>query len=153
MDLSVLRTDLVSGPLASACAADLAAAQDQAVADLFNATTGAGAGTLRVASLSRNDFLLAISPVYLVLPSLSDAIQRKWDRILLILTGSDRVDLTDGRVAALLASAVTDGVLTQAQSDGIGVRACSRGETLYGAGAVVTAQNIADVRRINGDTR
>jgi hypothetical protein len=142
IDYAVLKTELQTDPRGMDYATPRAAGNDTTLADLLNSPTGAGSGTVTVPSLARNDFLLALAPAYLVLPSLSQALQAKWDRILAVIRAADRIDLANPSVQALLAQAVTDGVLTQAQVNALGQRVGSRAEVLFGAGTVVSIQDV-----------
>lgn len=66
--------------------------------------------------LARGDFLAALAPMVLVLPTLSEAKQKIWERLLNMLTGgNDDVDITRPSVQALLDVAVSDGLLTTQQ--------------------------------------
>lgn len=66
--------------------------------------------------LTRGDFLAALAPMVLLLPTLSDAKQKVWERLLNMLTGSNAdVDVTRPSVQALLDVAVSDGLLTSQQ--------------------------------------
>jgi hypothetical protein len=142
MDYQALKRELETDPKGVGYATPLALGNDTALADLLNAVTGTGSSTIKDASLARSDFLLAIAPAYLTLPNLSQVVQSKWDRILAVISAADRIDIANPSVQALLAQAVSDGVLSQEHVDALGQRAGSRAEVLFGAGTVVGIQDV-----------
>src|SRR4051812_46610141 len=113
MDYQALKRELETDPKGVGYATPLALGNDTALADLLNAVTGTGSSTIKDASLPRINFLLAIAPAYLTLPNLSQVVQSKWDRILAVISAADRIDIANPSVQALLAQAVSDGVLSQ----------------------------------------
>jgi hypothetical protein len=124
------------------------AQDDGAVADLLNSTTGPGAATIALSFVSRDDFLKAILPAFLVLPTLPADVQSKWDRILNMINAGAGVTI-NAPVQALLAQAVTDGVLTQEEADAVWHRTGSRAEVLGGPGTVVTPDQVSVALRGN----
>ena len=139
MNTAQLKTELTTDPNGLGYAGKA----DAQLAALLNSFTGPGAAVVAIASMARSDFLLGIAPATFVLPSLSAALQSKWDRILSLARSADQINVASATVQALLATAVSDGVLTQAQSDAISKRTGSRAEVLFGAGTSVSELDIA----------
>lgn len=137
-----LAEEIGSDPAGLGYAPLSAAGADGAIAELLNATTGPGAGTVALDVASRGDFLAAIRPAYLTLPSLSPEMQAKWDRILEALNTSSSITV-DATTLGLLSVAVAEGVLTQAQADSAWHRAGSRAEVLFGPGVAVDASDVS----------
>lgn len=124
----------------------LAAAQDQAVADLCNARTGAGAATIALARVSKGDFLLLVATATMFLSSMSAAIQAKWRDALQLITGAPD-PITVAEVAPLLALGVADGLISQAQVDALTTRLGSFAEVVLNRPEVlVTAADAALLR-------
>jgi hypothetical protein len=144
INYTTLRTDIQSGPLAASCTPLVAAGNDQGVADLFNATTGAGAGPVNIGTVLGSDFLTNFAPALFSLPGLSTTIQTKWDRILRFLGSLTTVRVGATNVQTLLSTAVTDAVLTQNQVNNINAKATgSRAEVLFGDGTFLSLNDIA----------
>jgi hypothetical protein len=148
IDLAALKAEIQADPEGIGYAPHAAAQDDAAVAGLLNAPTGPGAAPIALSYVSRDDFLKAILPAFLVLPTLAtpagspETIQAKWDRILNMVSSGAGVTI-NAQVQALLAQAVADGVLTQAESDAVWHRTGSRAEVLWGPGAVVTPAQVS----------
>lgn len=86
--------------------------RDEALAQVADLTPPTGV------VLPRSEFKKRIAPVYLALADKGESIQRKWDRILDgLLADYHTVRLTDPVLQALVALAVADGLLTQAQAN------------------------------------
>jgi hypothetical protein len=143
MDYTVLKKELEADPLGLGYAPLLDSGDDTGLCALLNSHSGFGAATVSVPSVSRTDFLLAIAPAYLVLPTLNAFVQAKWDRILAVIGAADRIDCTDPRVQALLSAAVVDGVLTSDQATAINTRTGSRAEVLLGPGTELSTGDIS----------
>jgi hypothetical protein len=148
IDLAALRAEIQGDPRGLDYGPHAVAQDDGAVADLLNSTTGPGAATIALSFVSRDDFLKAILPAFLVIPNLPANIQAKWDRILNMINAGAGVTI-NAPVQALLAQAVTDGVLTQEQADAVWHRTGSRAEVLGGPGTVVTPDQVSVALRGN----
>jgi hypothetical protein len=143
MDYTVLKKELEADPLGLGYEPLLASGNDTGLCALLNSHSGLGTGTVNLSSVSRTDFLLAIAPAYLVLPTLNASVQAKWDRILAVIGAADRIDCTDPRVQALLSAAVIDGVLTSDQAIAINQCIGSRAEVLLGPGTELSIGDIS----------
>jgi hypothetical protein len=148
IDLAALRAEIQGDPRGLDYGPHAVAQDDGAVADLINSTTGPGAATIALSFVSRDDFLKAILPAFLVIPTLPADVQAKWDRILNMINAGAGVTI-NAPVQALLAQAVTDGVLTQEQADAVWHRTGSRAEVLGGPGTVVTPDQVSVALRGN----
>jgi hypothetical protein len=154
IDLAALKAEIQGDPKGLDYGPHAVAQDDGAVADLLNSTTGPGAATIALSFVSRDDFLKAILPAFLVLPTLAtpdgwpETIQAKWDRILNMINAGAGVTI-NAPVQVLLAQAVTDGVLTQEQADAVWHRTGSRAEVLGGPGTVVTPDQVSVALRGN----
>jgi hypothetical protein len=115
----------------------------EGLATILNRKSGAGADTVNLDLMSRSEFLLAITPAYLVLPTLSDELQKKWDRIITVITGAESIHLNDPRIQGIIGVAVADGVLTTQQVSSIGKRTGSRAEVLFGVDTSVTVSDVS----------
>jgi hypothetical protein len=143
VDYAALKQEVTADPLGLGYAARVAAGDDAGVAALLNAAAGPGAAAVAVQSMARGDFLLAIGGAYLALPNLSAAVQAKWDRILAVIRAADAVTVASPLVQNLLALAVADGVLAQADVDAVKTRTGSRAEVLFGAGTAVSGSDVS----------
>lgn len=117
--------------------------QYQGVANALNSLTGPGAASINLPSVSKDNFILAIAPALLVIPTLSSDLQTKWNLILNTVLGVNLIDLTNSNVTDLLEDAVSDGVLTSDQVTAATTRIGSRAEVLWGAGTVVSAEDVS----------
>ncbi len=143
MDYAALRTEITTDPQHMGFASLVTAGNDSGIASALNLATGPGAGTLTAPSMLRDDFSLAILPLTLVLAGKDAATQAKWDRILAFVRSSNAVSVTSPTVQQLFGLAQQDGLMTQQQAAAIGQRACSRAETLFGAGVVVGQADVS----------
>lgn len=112
--------------------------------DLANLLNEPGAGPVSVEVMSKNDFLLAITPVLLRLPGKTAAVQAKWDRILALARAAESFHVNDPRVVNLLDLAVSDGILEQGEVNAMKTKTGSRAEVLFGIGSVVSHSDIAN---------
>lgn len=70
--------------------------------------------------IEKGTFLLAIAPAVITLASLDAAIKDKWDRVLALINASpDQVEVNNPVVQAIFSMAVSDGLMTQDQINGI----------------------------------
>jgi hypothetical protein len=148
LDLSALKAELDTDPLALGYAALVTAGDDPAICEILNAATGEGVGAVAMTDRTKGEFLLAVAPAVLGLASLSDTLQRKWDRMLGLLTATDTVEVGHPGVSALLDVAVIDGVLTADQKAAILTRPGSRAEVLFGPGVTVTPFDAGSARNL-----
>lgn len=98
------------------------------------------------APVTRGVFLrTVVAPASIPLASASDAVQRKWDRIIGLITVEEMIDVASPQIQGLLQLARADGLLTVAQIAAVTPptsRAGSRAEQLWGEGAVVVEADL-----------
>lgn len=143
IDTARLRAELLTDPLGLGYGPLLAQGSDSALAALLNAAAGPGAARVTLPSLDRDTFLLGIAPAYLVLPTLPNGLQAKWDRILGVIRAAGSLQTGSPALAGLLDQAVADGVLTGAQLEALTTRIGARAEVLFGAGALVGTRDVS----------
>ena len=122
MHYNVLKTELARSPYSGK--------SDVEVAAILNDAKGDQAGEVDADVLTKGEFLLKIVPATLRLPTLSEAIQKKWDRILALAEAATEFHVNDANIQGLLALAVADGLLTADEAEAVKKKAGSRGETL-----------------------
>lgn len=142
MDHAALKAEIEADPKGLGYAAKVRAGDDAGLAGLLNARTGPGAGPVALASVSRDEFLRALRPAYLKLPTKDDPTQAKWDRILAPINSGGPVTV-DATTVDLLAAAVSDGILTAPEAEAAWHRVGSRAEVLFGAGTVASNTDIS----------
>lgn len=120
----------------------IAAGRHADIANLGNQRTGPGAALVTPKTITREDFLSATLPLSILLATKSDAIQRKWDRIIELATRKESLQ-TNASFALLIQTAVTDELLTTEQAAVFGKRTGSRFEVLFGPDTVVDAIEVA----------
>ena len=149
MDYATLKTELTTDPLGLGYASTLPTS-DIATAALINATTGKGAGTIRVPSFSRGELLALLVPLEDQLSSgvnisgaaFTQLVLAKWaGRFDALRSGDPQISTTI--ILPLLNSAVTDGLTTAVYITQITNRICSRAETLFGAGTLIQHSDIS----------
>jgi hypothetical protein len=139
-----LKTELTTDPVNVGYAPYVTAQNDVQMAALINATTGNGAATITLPTMSNADFVLAFAPYLSNVSGLSAPkqlyyVDLLWPAILQMGT----IDFANANVAGILGQTVTDGLLTSAQATALNQRTGSRAETLFGAGTIVQASDIA----------
>ncbi len=153
MDYTALKSELLTDPAKVGYASYMPAgmpANTAAIANLLNAATGPGAGVVALATIDHDDFVADILPAVLTtLPTLSTALQTKWNTILAQFSTSSEVLLTNATTQTLLSGAVTDGLATQAQVTAWTTRAGSRAEVLFGAGTVAAQSDVMAALGVN----
>lgn len=147
IDYAVLKDELENDPKSIGYQSKINLGQDLAVAGLINATTGPGAETISLPTISKGQFLLGIAPVGLTLPTKSAEIQAKWDRIILLASSADVVDIGNPTVGLLLQAAIADELITPEQVAAFATRTGSRAEVLFGVGTLVRHEDIAKALR------
>lgn len=140
MDYVALKSEIQNDPT-SVGYSSVTTGNDQGIADLLNAISSGI--TVTVASLTKDEFLKAILPVALTLPSKDVATQTKWDRILSMASSSGSIDVTDPHIIGLLSLSVSDGILTSGQASVVGTRSGSRAEQLFGVGTRINQSDIS----------
>ena len=149
MDYATLKAELTTDPLGLGYASTLPTS-DIATAALINATTGKGAGTIRVPSFSRGELLALLVPLEDQLSSginvsgaaFSQLVLAKWSgRFDALRSGDPQIPTT--LILPLLNSAVADGLTTATYITQITNRVCSRAEILFGAGTVIQHKDIS----------
>ena len=151
MDFTILANEINTDPLALGYAPFVSSGGDQSIADMLNSSTGHGSATVKLTIMGRGEFLLSLVPAIATLATLSSTIENKWDRLITVACANETIDISSPVVGAILDSAVQDGLLTSQQRSVIGTRTGSRAETLFGAGVVVTHNDIAKALRPEGN--
>jgi hypothetical protein len=146
---SQLYTELTTDPAGLGYAAHLAIRDDTAPADLLNAITGPGAGSVTLAYLTKDRAILGLLPSILALGSASAPIQAKYSMVVDLIKSSNFLNI-NATTLALFASAVADGVATQPQVDAMITRMGSRAEVLWGIDTVVTHEMVSAALNANG---
>jgi hypothetical protein len=144
MDYTALKTELTTDPKSLGYAPLLTATNDAGCAALLNATTGNGAATVNLPSLTHDQFALLIAPVVMALGSATTALQTKWTPMLQLLGGVQTVMLNQTVMG--LINALSAGFPTQLPASAITAattKTGSRAEVLFGAGTVIQWTDIA----------
>lgn len=141
--LPALAAELAADPASLGYADFAAAGRHGDIERVINATTGGGAGSVVVASVSRPSFLKGLLPAALALSTEGKASLRdKYDRILAIVCASDPITI-DAANLAMLQMVVNDGLLTMPQAQAIYTRQGSRCEVTLGVGLYADSSDIA----------
>lgn len=144
MDYTALKTEIETDPLNLGYASRVAVGDDEGIATILNDRTGSGSAMISLATATKGEVLLGVTPVAFTLPSKSNAIQAKWGLALQLLAAATTdIPVSSEPVASMLAAAVSDGVLTQAQIDAFTKRRGSRAEVLFGVDTAVAHQDVA----------
>lgn len=143
MDYAALRSEIQADPVAMGYAPLVASGSDGALADLLNSLTSRGAATITLDRVERDNVL----PLALVMTKnavlLADANKRtRWLQSAMIFTAADSIPSSQAQVVATFTDAVADGVLTQAQANGLRQRTGSRAEVLFGPGTIVSGNDV-----------
>lgn len=141
--LALLQSELLNDPTKQGYAGPIAAGAMNQLPPLLNATSGPGVDTVTMTTLTKDQALIALSPLALTLPGMSQALQAKWYPVLSLLGASTQLDLTQVNIQAMLAAAVADSLLTLAEAQAIGQRQGTRAEVVLGVGASPTWQDCA----------
>lgn len=144
LERATLADELANDPEALGYATAIAAGDWDRVASLL--ATGSPGSTRPRGAMPKGDFLLAITPATIRLAGQSDAIQRKWDRILAAIHAADAFRVSDPRIVALLNLAIADGLLTVGEVVGITREPCTRIESLLGREVFPAAADISLLR-------
>lgn len=141
MDILALKSEIESDPKGIGYATHIRGGACGTIADLLNATTGPGAGTITLAWQRRDPFLTGLIGPLLVLATKDSATQAKWDRILATLRAAEWIDVS--KAIQLLGLAQADGLIDDDGIAALTTRVGSRAEVLFGDGASVTYQQVA----------
>ena len=139
-----LNTELTTDPKGLGYAANITSTNDAANAALINATTGPGAATVTLPSITRDQLAELIAPVVLAFSSASAAVQAQWQPMLTLIDGISTFNCTAANLGMLTElSAAFPNQLTAAQIAAATTRMGSRAEVLWGVGTYVSWQQIA----------
>ncbi len=149
IDPTILHTELTTDPVVVGYAAQLGKS-DIAVAAMCNATTGNGAATIQIPSMSKGSWIASLLPLEDLVASglnlsgvaLSTGVIAKWNARIAEIRGGDSTIATY-IMLPLLNSGVSDGLLTTAFVTQITTRIGSRAEVLFGAGATVVHEDVS----------
>lgn len=125
----------------------VAKANDIAIAGLMNAVDGPGAGLVTIPVLTRGQFLLNIvAPAGANLLGATPELKAKWGFYLDLAKSAETIEVTSPVIQSLLAALVTDGIASQQTIDAATKRQGSRAESLFGAGTIITPEQIGAAR-------
>ncbi len=146
MDYVALHSELVNDPKAIGYANLITLGNCAQLANLINAASGPGAGTLTLSSIAHDDFIAAILPLLgafdATLATLPAAKQTYYDGIMGMLESSQAVLPAAPGTQQIFGAMVSDGLLTAAEVTTLTTRACSRAEVLWGEGASVSQSDV-----------
>jgi hypothetical protein len=146
MDYTALHTEISTDPTALGYAAMLATGSDAGLAAAMNAI-----GTARISRnvVTKEIFFVDFGPQMLGIFSNTD-LSTAFEPLLKMLYQVGTVDYSNAIVQGGLANmaAVASLNLTSAQVQTITTRPCSRAETLFGGGVVVTNTDIAQAMKV-----
>ncbi len=119
------------------------------IANLLNATSGAGAATIQLQTISKGQLLLGIVPwldqlstgVTLTGSPVASGVSLKWQHRFQALQSADAT-LQISQILPLVTDVETDGLATAAQVSALTTKTGSRAEALFGAGTVIVWQDI-----------
>ena len=141
--LAALTSELTNDPLKIGYSAELNIS-DIAVAGMLNATTGNGAATVNLPSLSHDDFVILIAPVVMNLSAATAALQAQWTPMLNLISGVSNITLDTQNMGMLNAlSADFPNQLTASAITAATTRMGSRAEILFGIGTTIAWQDVA----------
>jgi len=141
MDVRKLAEELKLDPLG----VGYASMQDGDVAAFLNAPDRE---EISVRFISKKVVAKAMALAALTLHEKTEAIQRKWDRLIMVTGGfEDEIDTADPVMQRLILEAVNDGVFTSQAIAAMLKRRGTRAEKVLGVGVTVTHEMIADARR------
>ena len=149
IDYAALKTELTTDPKTLGYASQLGLS-DIAVAAMLNATTGNGAATISISSMTRGEWDAQLIPMEdqvttglnLSGAALSAAVISKWNsRIAAFRAGDPSISVAV--MTPLLNSAVSDGLITSSFITQITSRTGSRAEVLFGEGTVIDHNDIS----------
>ena len=138
MDYAALKTEITTDPKALGYAPYVASGSDGSIADLLNAM---GTDVITIPDYTKEQFSTGIIPAVLALATASTALQSKWDRLLSMTLAQSVIHYSVA--APLLSILVSDGLITQSQIDAFTKRPGSRAEVLFGAGTVISSEDVA----------
>lgn len=144
MDNASLYAELSTDPAGLGYAPFIATRDDGGLLLLLLDPAGPGAGPVPVYYRPKPELLLGLRPAIARLSTVSEVIQKKWDRRLAAIYAVDGLVL-DGPTLADFAEAITDGIMTQPEVDALTSRVGNRVEVLAGAGAVVSIDQLSAV--------
>jgi hypothetical protein len=127
-----------------------AALGDVDAAAVLNSLTGHGAGSVPWGDVTHAQFVAIFAAPLAGVPSLSAALQAKWQWYHAMLSETDVVTMSLPIMQGIVGEFVTDLLATQQEIDAAKSRAACRAEVLWGAGSSPTWQDIARVRNVNG---
>jgi hypothetical protein len=141
--LAALTSELTNDPLKIGYSAELNIS-DIAVAGMLNATTGNGAATITIPSLTHDEFATLIAPVVMAIGSASAALQAQWTPMLNLISGINVFQTTPQNMGMLNAlSADFPNQLTASAITAATTRMGSRAEILFGIGTTIAWQDVA----------
>ncbi len=157
IDYSALNAELTADPQSLGFAALLADGDDEGLAALLDAVGSGSAYTLTLATLDKNSFLTATTPAAVRLAiggngadgstPLTTVVIAKWSAVLAQARAADPGSQINLALLDQLGSPVTDNVMSQAEFTAMTTRQGSRAEVLFGAGTIVSSDDVAEALR------
>ena len=146
--LAALKSEIQTDPAKLGYAAYIGVSDNQ-LAAMLNATTGTGAATISLSTVTKGALLLGIIPWLdqiasgktLAGATLTADVITKWQQRAQVLQAADAT-IVVVQVAPMMAEAITDGIGTQAQIDAVAKRTGSRAEVLFGEGTTIQAADV-----------
>jgi hypothetical protein len=142
VDIVALKSEISTDPKAIGYAAQITVENDNGVANLINALTGAGAVTITLQTMTHDAFAMMIAPAVMALGTATAALNTKWTPLLNLVSGITTVHLTP-TVFGMVNGLVTDALLTAAAVTAGTTRTGSRAEVLWGEGTVIGWRDVA----------
>lgn len=141
IDYSILANEINIDPLNLGYSQYITMGSDYGISVLLNNIIGNGSATITLPTMSNSDFVAAFLPYLPAALKSSNSVfySTIWQTILAMPI----IDFTKGTVDAVMAEAVSDGVMTQAQATALNQRMGSRAEVLFGAGIIIDHLDIA----------
>lgn len=140
IDISALKTELLTDPLGVGYGPSVGAGSDGATADLINAKTGPGAANVKREPITPDVFFTAIPATeFLALTPL--ALQQ-----LSVVLSQPTIDLTDQNTRDIV-QGIFPTTAVKTALGGFKNRVGSRAEKLFGTGTVVSIDNVATALR------
>ena len=146
--LATLKSEIQTDPAKLGYATNIGVS-DNAIAAMLNATTGSGAASINLTTVTKGALLLGMIPWLdqiaagqtLAGAALPSATATKWQLRFQALQAADPV-IQVAQLAPMMSEAITDGIGTQAQIDAVTKRTGSRAEVLFGEGTTIQASDV-----------
>lgn len=143
MDYVALKAEIQNDPVPMGYAPLIAAGDDAGIADLLNSRKPPGAAVITLDVVDQSRVLPLALTMMKSAAVLADANKKtRWVETAKIFVIAPSIPTAQAQVTQTFQDAVTDGVLTQQQLNGLRQRTGSRAEVLFGQGVAVTADDV-----------